>query len=443
VSGETQIRHLAIVAGGKGERMGEAYPDTPKALVPVGGKPVLQHQLELAAQCGVETVSLFAGHLADQIVAFVGDGARFGLRVRTYVEEEPLGNAGALLAALDELPAQFFVLYGDVMAAIDLERMGRFHLVRRADLTTFAHPNDHPFDSDLLETNSEGRVTAIRACPHPPGAAFANLANAACYAIRREALRPFVGAPKPDFTRILAGMVARGHRVLAYRSGDYVKDMGSPTRLRAVERDWQAGRILAPAGASRAAVFLDRDGTLNEERGYIGRPDQLELIPGAPAQLRRLREAGFLLIVITNQAIIAHGKATEADIARVHAKLDWELGQGGAYLDAVYLCPHHPDGGFAGERPELKMVCDCRKPAPGLIDRACADFAIDRSRSWMVGDHTRDIEAGRRAGLRSLLLRTGHGGADGTFEVPSENIVEDLTAAADRILGSMAATGAA
>src|SRR6185437_11337415 len=174
-AGADRVRHLAINAGGKGVRMGEAFPGLPKALIPVGGKPVLQHQLELARAAGVESVTVFAGHLSDKIAAFVGDGARFGLDIRVIVEETPLGNAGLLAASLDALPEQFFVLYGDVMAAVDLARMGAFHLDRGADFTTLVHPNDHPFDSDLIEADADDRVTAIRACPHPDGQHFANL----------------------------------------------------------------------------------------------------------------------------------------------------------------------------------------------------------------------------------------------------------------------------
>jgi D,D-heptose 1,7-bisphosphate phosphatase len=435
------IRHLAIVAGGKGARMGAAWSDTPKALIPIGGKPVLQHQFELAARFGVTDVSLFVGHLAGQIADFVGDGARFGVKARLFAEDAPLGNAGALMGTLDALPEHFFVLYGDVMAAVDLGRMGAFHLERGADFTTLAHPNDHPFDSDLMEVGEADRVTAIRPYPHPEGEDFANLVNAALYAVRREAVRPLARPGPLDFTRdILAGLVARGDRVLAWRSSAYIKDMGSPARLQSVERDWRAGRIRLPAdGAGRAAVFLDRDGTLNVERGYICRPDDLELIAGVGPALRRLREAGFRLVVVTNQAAVARGVASEAEIARVHRRLEWALGREGAYLDAIYLCPHHPDAGFPGERPELKIVCDCRKPAPGLVERACRDFNIDPAASWMVGDHTRDIEMARRAGLRSVLVRTGHAGADGDYDVRPDHIAADLPAAAEIIAASVTA----
>ena len=426
-----RIGRLAIVAGGGGSRMaGTAFAGVPKALIPIGGKPVLQHQLELAANAGVRDVTIFAGHLADQIAAFVGDGSRFGLQVRTVVEPAPQGNAGALVAALDELPDQFFVIYGDVMAAVDLARLGGAHLANGADFTTLVHPNDHPHDSDLLEVDADDRVTAIRPYPHPPGEHFANLVNAALYAVRRDALRPFAGAARLDFTQdILAGLIRNGADVRAFRSSDYVKDMGTPSRLERVERDWREGRIRTP-GARRPAIFLDRDGTLNVERSFISRPDQLELLPGAAEALRLLRQAGFLLIVITNQSVIARGDATEADIDRVHRKMEWDLGKAGAYVDAIYLCPHHPDAGFTGERAELKIVCDCRKPAPGMIERACREFAIDAGRSWLIGDHTRDIETARRAGLRSILVRTGYAGRDGGFDVRADHVADDLLAAA-------------
>ncbi|HWF76485.1 MAG TPA: HAD-IIIA family hydrolase [Caulobacteraceae bacterium] len=429
------MRHLAIIAGGKGMRMGEAFPGLPKALIPVGGKPVLQHQLELARAAGVESVTVFAGHLSDKIAAFVGDGARFGLDIRVIVEETPLGNAGLLAASLDALPEQFFVLYGDVMAAVDLARMGAFHLDRGADFTTLVHPNDHPFDSDLIEADADDRVTAIRACPHPDGQHFANLVNAALYAVRRDALRPFQSAGgKLDFTKdVLAGLVARGAGVLAYRSSEYIKDMGAPARLARVEADWRAGKIRLGPAKPRAAVFLDRDGTLNVDRPFIARAADLELIAGAGAALRRLREAGFLLIVVTNQPVIARGEASWAGLADIHHKLEWELGKAGAFIDALYFCPHHPDAGFPGEVPELKIACDCRKPATGLIDQACRDFAIDRAASWMVGDSTRDVEMARRAGLRSVLVRTGNGGADGRYQVGADHVVLDIADAAELI----------
>ncbi len=432
------IQQLVILAGGKGTRLGAITESIPKPLVPVGGKPVLQHQLELAASAGLREVRIFAGHLAGKILAFTGDGERFGLSVRVEVESEPLGSAGAVLQKLDTLAEQFLVLYGDTMLAVDLRRLAEFHLQREADFTAFVHPNDHPQDSDLVEVDPHDRITALHPYPHPPGRFFGNLVNAALYAVRREALRPWAGdAVKRDFAKnVLPDLLSCGARVLGYRSTEYIKDMGTPARLAKVEGDWQCGRIHLHSPEHREpAVFLDRDGTLNEEAGFIRDPAALRLLPGVPAALKRLRAAGFRLVVLTNQPVIARGEATEEEVAAVHRKLEWELGLQGAFVDAIYLCPHHPDRGFAGERPELKGPCSCRKPATGLLQKACRDLGLDPARSWMVGDTTLDLEMARRGGLHSVLVLTGSGGRDGRFpEARASHIVPDLPTAADLIL---------
>lgn len=436
------VDHIVIVAGGKGKRLAELFPDLPKALVPIGGKPVLAHQLALASECGVAAVTVLAGHLSDKISAFIGDDSRHGIAAKVLVEAEPLGSAGALVQNLGALPEHFFVLYGDVMAAVDLPRMAQFHLDCQADFTCLAHPNDHPLDSDLLEVADDGRLTAIHAYPHPPGRDFANLVNAALYVVRRDALRPWSGAGKNlDFTKdILKGLLAANARVFAYRSTDYARDMGTPKRFQQVDADWRAGKIdLAHSSQGRPAVFLDRDGTLNVETGGVRRPQQLELIPGVAEALIALRRAGFCLVVVTNQSVVARGEASESDLAAVHRRLEWELGKAGAYLDGIYVCPHHPDRGFPGERADLKIACDCRKPATGLVERARRELGIDLSASWMIGDQTRDIEMARRAGLRSILLQTGAAGRDGQFQCAADHVAPDLGAAAAFVLSQQEA----
>lgn len=438
------INHLAILAGGKGTRLAAITGAIQKVLVPVGGKPVLQHHLEWAAASEIEEVTIFAGYRADDVAAFVGDGSKFGLNVRMVVESEPLGTAGALLGALDLLPEHFFVVYGDVMAEEDLRAVAAAHLAWDADFTMVAHPNDHPLDSDLLEADLDGRVTAIHACPHPPDASYGNLVNAALYAVRREALRPWANASvKRDFVKdIASNLIASRGRVFAYRSSRYLKDMGTPARLQQVECDYRLG-LIHPKGADgrRPAIFLDRDGTLNAERGYLRRPEELELLPGVGAALRSLRQAGFRLVVITNQPVVARGEASEADLVAIHRRLEWELGKSGAFVDAIYVCPHHPDRGFPGERADLKFVCDCRKPATGLIERACRDLRIDIASSWMIGDQTRDIETARRAGLRSVLVQTGAAGQDGRFAATPDHVAADLVAATQTVRAATQSVG--
>jgi D,D-heptose 1,7-bisphosphate phosphatase len=206
--------------------------------------------------------------------------------------------------------------------------------------------------------------------------------------------------------------------------------MGTPARLETVEADWQAGKIsLKTAGGARPAIFLDRDGTLNIEKGHLQKPEDLQLLPDVGSALRSLRQAGFRLILLTNQPVIARGEATETEVAAIHRRLEWELGKEGAYLDAIYVCPHHPDRGFPRERTELKTRCECRKPGTSLFEQACRDLRIDVPNSWMVGDQTRDAEMARRAGLRSILVRTGRAGRDGQFSSAPDHVADDLAAA--------------
>ena len=408
-----------------------------KSLIPVGDKPLLQHQLELAARSGIKEITIFAGYLADQIAEFAGNGSRFGIAVRVQVEDRPSGTAGAVVRSLDLLPEHFFVLYGDLMLAVDLQRMGERHLSQNADFTALVHPNDHPHDSDLVSTDAGDWITSLHASPHPPDQYHANLVNAALYVARRDALRPWAATTgEVDFVKhVMSGLLTKGARVLAFRSNEYIKDVGTPARLEKVKADWNAGRInIENSNRRRPAVFFDRDGTLNCEKGGLRSPEQLELVAGAGPALRSLREAGFLLVVLTNQPVIARGEASEADVAAIHRRLEWELGKQGAYLDAIYFCPHHPDSGFAGERPDLKIHCECRKPGQGLFEQACRDLDIDPPGSWMIGDQTRDIETARRAGLHSILVRTGMAGRDGRFPCAPDHIADDLAGAADFIL---------
>ena len=151
------------------------------------------------------------------------------------------------------------------------------------------------------------------------------------------------------------------------------------------------------------AVFLDRDGTLVEPRHYPSTPDELILYPNLAPQLRHLRKAGFRLAIITNQSGVARGYFDEDDLKRMHAYLESELRRDGVEIDGVFYCPHHPDGVV----PELAIDCSCRKPEPGLLYQAAADLHVDLERSWFIGDILNDVEAGNRAGCRTILVDLG------------------------------------
>ena len=194
----------------------------------------------------------------------------------------------------------------------------------------------------------------------------------------------------------------------------------------------KAARICA--ATAQKCVFIDRDGTVNAERGLISRPEDFELLPTSADAIRMLNTSGFLAVVVTNQPVVARGLCSIEDVDEIHRKMATLLGQEGAYLDAVYFCPHHPDRGYPEENPLYKVDCDCRKPGIGMIRRAMEEFNISPEMSWMIGDTTRDVQTGKNAGLKTVLVRTGSAGRDGDFNAVPDMVCEDLADAVQRIL---------
>jgi D,D-heptose 1,7-bisphosphate phosphatase len=431
------MKQAVILAGGKGTRLASVLNGLPKPLVDVCGKPLLLHQLELLCAHGFTDAVVMVNHRADAIREWLV-GVDLPISVRLIDDGEPRGTAGAVLAALGELEPEFLVMYGDTMLAVDLTRfLASHHAVPGADVSLFLHPNDHPHDSDLVEIDESGRILGFHAYPHPTGAWLPNLVNAALYVVRRESLRAWVDAAGPlDFAKdLFPRMLAAGAKLRGYSSPEYIKDAGTPERLERVRNALTSGAIRrASLNEPQRAVFLDRDGTLNVEHGLIRRAEDLEVFPFAGSAIRRLNEAEWRTVLVSNQPIIARGEVTEAQLRRTHARLETEIGRDHAYLDRIYICPHHPDCGFPGERKELKIRCDCRKPEPGLILQAQSDLNIDLARSWYVGDSTPDLGAAEKAGVSSILVETGHGGLDRRHPYEARFTVANVSEAVTFIL---------
>lgn len=425
----TALANVAILAGGMGTRLRERSGDLPKPMVPVLGKPVLHHQIELCRRNGFTRIVLLVQHRHEKISEYFGDGSSFGVTLSYAIEDEPRGTAGALRDALPMLGNRFLLLYGDTFMDVNLRKLWNAHAVSGAVGTLFLHPNDHPQDSDLVDIDACGAVRAILPYPHPEGREVRNLVNAALCVLERTGLEDVTSpSGKADIAKhMFPRMLELGRRLYGYVTPEYIKDMGTPERLDKVERDYIAGLPERRSDRQlRSAVFLDRDGTINREVTHLKSPGQLELLPGAASAIRRLNRSGSLAVVITNQPVVARGEVSLEDLNRIHGRLEFLLGANGAFLDGLYFCPHHPDKGFPREVSELKGPCSCRKPEPGLIEQACRELGIGRENSWMVGDTTADVEAGRRAGLRTVLLRSGHAGTDAKYPIRPDYIARDI-----------------
>ncbi|MCM0034272.1 MAG: HAD-IIIA family hydrolase [Burkholderiaceae bacterium] len=433
------MRQVVILAGGKGTRLKERLGDLPKPLIDVCGIPLLEHQILLAKRYGFDRVLILVNHKAQQIVDFCAVKGNWGIAVECIDDHVPLGTAGAVLNILDRLDEQFLVMYGDTMLEIDLKRFCQAHeRLPASGATLFLHPNDHPHDSDLVEMAESGEITQFHPYPHQADRFYPNLVNAALYCLSRAALVAYRrdNRTELDFGKhLFPQMIRDGVMLRGYNSPEYIKDCGTPDRIDKVRADFNNGKIAkASLAHKQAAVFLDRDGTLLEEVNHLNSVDQVRLLDGAASAIRRFNREGYKTCLVTNQPVIARGECTIDDLTQIHHKLETLLGREAAYLDRVYYCPHHPDKGFAGERVDLKIACQCRKPNTGMIDQAVIELNIDCADSWLIGDTSTDVATARRAGLKSILVETGYAGKDNKYPVIADFIAPDLETAAALIL---------
>ena len=379
-------------------RIASVDGSVPKSMLPVAGKPVLKRQVEGLRRQGIDRIIFTIGYKGGQIRDFFGDGSLFGVQIDYIEEKEPLGTAGALYYLKDRVKEDFLLINGDLIFDVDLHRMMDFHKERHAAATLLVHPNDHPYDSGLIAAGETGQVNGWISKEDKRGW-YQNCANAGIHILSPRLLDKLDAPQKTDLDRDLLKPRIRSGEVYAYRSPEYVKDMGTPERIAQVEKDLRSG-LVARKNLCRKqrAVFLDRDGTINKYVGFLRNIDDFELIDGVAERIRKINQSGYLAIVVTNQPVIARGEVTWAQLREIHDKMETLLGEKGAYVEDIFVCPHHPDRGFPGEVAEYKVDCDCRKPKPGMLLKAAERYNIDLSESWMLGDSESDMEAGRRAG---------------------------------------------
>lgn len=406
-----------IMAGGLGKRISSVDSTVPKPLINIAGKPILQWEIECLVRQGFTDIILTVSHMGKKIIEYFGDGSLFGCHFSYFNEIRPMGNAGALFKLFEcgQIEDDFLLLNADSLFDVDFHRMISFHRSHNALATLFTHPNNHPTDSGLIISTDANVVTRWLAKEDDRPAWYKNRVNAGVHIINTELLglsgiavsedASNKGQIKVDLDRDILKPLVNTGRIYSYDSPEYVKDMGTPERFEQVKEDLRSGLVSNKnLSKKQRAIFLDRDGTINKYVGFLKDVNDFILLPGVTEAIRKINEAGFLAVVVTNQPVIARGEVTYEQLQEIHNKMETLLGNEGAYLDAIYYCPHHPQKGYKGEIPELKCKCDCRKPKPGMLLQAAEDFNIDLSQSWMIGDSENDIKAGRTAGCHTALI---------------------------------------
>lgn len=430
-----------ILAGGKGTRFKEVTRDVlPKPMVNIAGKPILQHQIEFLAKNNINKVILSVGYQAETIKNYFKEGEQFGLSIIYSEESKPLGTARAFKHAesLFNRNEDILVIYGDIIFDIDFERMLNFHKCHNGLGTLFVHPNDHPYDSDLLKIDQDDRIIRFINKPHSKELMYRNLTNAGLYILRPEILRYIPCKQKLDFGKdIFPKIVDTKKYLYAYNSSEYIKDVGTSNRYREVEKDILSGKVYRRNLKNKQkAIFFDRDGVINKEVNFLYKSEQLKLIFAVGKAIKQLNSSDYLVVIATNQPVVARGLCTEEDIREIHKKLETLLGRQGAYIDRIYYCPHHPDKGYPEENKKYKIKCNCRKPEIGMLLQAEKDLNISKENSFIIGDTTTDIKTGKNYGIQTILVNTGYKGLDKKFSVKPDYIYQDLKEAVDFLLSA-------
>ena len=429
--------YIAVIqAGGKGTRMRELTRDEiPKPLLRLNNKPMIEWQIISLARYGVTKFIFIVGYLGKCIEEYFGDGSKWNIKIKYIYESKPLGSAGALYYAKNYVADQDVILvFGDIMFDIDWKRYLSFHEEQDGIITLLAHPNSHPYDSDLLIADNNDQVLDIDSKSNIRNYYYKNLVNAGLSVFKNGLLSRFCEEKVLDYEADVVHPLMGQGLVYAYRTPEYVKDVGTPERFFSACQEQKKG-IWSKKNLShkQKAIFLDRDGTLNVLIGFLKRAEDFKLLPGVADAIKCINESEYLAIIATNQSVVARGEGSLEELENIHKKLQTDLGQAGAFVNDIFFCPHHPHKGYKGEIPELKIDCDCRKPKIGMLLKAANKYNIDLSNSWYIGDSTIDIQTGINANMKTVLLRTGEGGKDGKYNVVPDYEVNNLKEAIDRI----------
>ena len=422
-----------ILAGGKGSRLNQLAGNLPKVMLKIGEKPVIEHQIELLKKYGITDIYILVNHLKEAIKDYVENGEKYNVNVSCFEESEPLGTVGGIKEIEEHLKEDFLVLYGDVMINMDISKFIDFHNRHDSECSLVLHPNTHPYDSDLVETDNSSRIIAFHPKPHDDDKYYRNLVSAGAYILSPAVFKFLEKGKKADFGRDIFPKIFSEIKMFGYNTTEYLKDMGTPERLAEVQKDLAEGKISQLNYENKQkAIFIDRDGVINIEKNFISKPEQLELFDFTAEAVRMINNSDYLSLIVSNQSVIARNLCSIEDVEIIHKKLETELGKSKAKIDRIYYCPHHPDKGFPEENAEYKIDCDCRKPKTGMFMQAEEELNVDASMSYMIGDSERDILFGKNAGMKTIGVMTGYGLKNS--KITPDYFVKDLKEAVSLIL---------
>jgi D,D-heptose 1,7-bisphosphate phosphatase len=385
------VEQGVFLVGGLGSRLRALTGDTAKPILDIGGRPFLDHLLDEASRHGLKRALLLCGYRAGDLVASYQGRSIRGMVIETAVEPEPAGTAGALTLAADRLDDWFFLVNGDSL--FDFNWLA---LLPATDDAATSWVRMALASGVAGERYGRVTVDGRQVRDFIPAGALDRPINAGVYLMCKATLSRIDTLPCSLERDVLPGLARNGLVEGVVVDAPFI-DIGTP-------EDFERAQHVVPRILRRPAAFLDRDGVLNEDTGYVHHPDQVRWVEGAREAVRWLNDAGYLVFIVTNQAGIARGLYSEQHVADLHGWMTAELRLHGAHIDGIEYCPYHPEGTV--ER--YRLASDLRKPGPGMLRKLLAEWSVDASRSFMVGDRPTDLEAAAAAGIPGHLFQGGN-----------------------------------
>ena len=409
---------VLILAGGKGTRMSSLTKNNiPKPMILLNGIPILERIILSFKKNGIKNFILSVNYLHKKIMEYFKDGKKWGVNIEFIIENYPLGSGGSLYYLKDKMQDDFIVCSGDLVLDVDINKIIDFHRKNKALITIVTHPNSHPYDSDLITVDKNNRVLHIKNKFEKRNYYYNNLVSAGLYIVNNKTLKYFKTEKPLNLEHDFINSFIKSHKVFSYKSYEYIKDVGTPERLKMAEKDLQNGIVEKKnAQNKQKAIFIDRDGVINKYKGFINKVSQIELLEKVDEAIRIINSSGYLAIIVSNQPVIARGECSYKEVNEMFKKIETLLGESGAYIDGYYFCPHHPHSGYKGEIKKLKINCNCRKPNIGMLLTAVKDYNLDLSKCIIIGDTNTDVITGKNANIETFRVLCGM--TENTIEKP-------------------------
>ena len=392
------LEQAVIIAGGKGTRLKNVTNEKPKILVSLENKTLLDYQIEYLKNNGIKKIHFCLGYKFDQILSHL---ASADIKYTYSVEDRPLGTYGALLNAKDFLDESFFILYGDILTNFDIQQGYRSFVDKNSDIHLILRYTNHPEDSDLVNLNSENRVTSISRI-HKNKESMMPIGNTSLLFSKKKVLKEVNFENKPDLFKDFIKDNLTNLNITGAISVDYIRDIGTQERY-----DIETSRYKEKIDKPYKVVFLDRDGTLIQDQGNENNIKKIKFNSLLLEILKYFQSRSYKIILISNQPGIAKGFFTREDVDRFNATLQYKLIDNHLDpLDDIFICPHHPEKGFKGENKELKIACNCRKPNIGLVEAALSMHGLDKKNFLFIGDTKRDYELSKKFNAPFYLIKS-------------------------------------